>query len=394
MWSLKIITVVAAFALTTASEAQTMSASNGGDSFAAGTTVTETYGAAGDVFAAGEIVSIAGVADGDVHVAGMDVNVDTETESDLYAMGATVTIGSNVAEDVTAMGYSVRLTSAAVVNRNARFLGRSVIIDGTVAGALSVASAEVTLNAPIGGDVRLAAEKISFGPNARIDGVLTYSAERPISIPERVISADRVQFEVLINRPMWQEMRETWDDVEMPILPTFVTLLSAFIVTLAFFILIGGIFLTFTPKHVASMRREITERPGHIFLLGILGLSMLFGLVPITALTIVGIPFVPFALLLIIVAWTLGYVLAAYAIAMRATLALGGPSDPSILVRLSVLAVAVCLVTLLNFIPFVGWVVNYTLVLLGIGAMASALFNWLIGNPGYAYDIDMKPIEN
>jgi hypothetical protein len=61
---------------------------------------------------------------------------------------------------------------------------------------------------------------------------------------------------------------------------------------------------------------------------------------------------------------------------------------------LLVIAVAVCVVTLLNFIPFVGWVANYTLVLQGIGAMTSALFNWLIGNPGYAHDIDMQPITH
>jgi hypothetical protein len=48
----------------------------------------------------------------------------------------------------------------------------------------------------------------------------------------------------------------------------------------------------------------------------------------------------------------------------------------------------------LNFIPFVGWVANYTLVLLGIGAMIRALFFYFIGNPGLALDVDMKPIED
>jgi hypothetical protein len=47
-----------------------------------------------------------------------------------------------------------------------------------------------------------------------------------------------------------------------------------------------------------------------------------------------------------------------------------------------------------NFIPFVGWVANYTLVLLCIGAMTRALFLYFIGNPGLALDVDMKPIED
>jgi hypothetical protein len=37
---------------------------------------------------------------------------------------------------------------------------------------------------------------------------------------------------------------------------------------------------------------------------------------------------------------------------------------------------------------------NYTLVLLGIGAMTRALFLYFIGNPGLALDVDMKPIED
>jgi hypothetical protein len=32
--------------------------------------------------------------------------------------------------------------------------------------------------------------------------------------------------------------------------------------------------------------------------------------------------------------------------------------------------------------------------LLGIGAMTRALFLYFIGNPGFALDVDMKPIED
>ncbi len=52
-----------------------------------------------------------------------------------------------------------------------------------------------------------------------------------------------------------------------------------------------------------------------------------------------------------------------------------------------VFAAAIIFISLLNFIPFVGGVANYTLVLLGVGAMTRALFLWLIGNPGVAFDV-------
>ncbi|WP_296422890.1 hypothetical protein [Yoonia sp.] len=389
MWKFILIPLIVMAGM---ADAESVTTTNGTDTFTAGSTIMQSYNATGDVFVAGDVVTTAGQAGGDVHVAGMDVDFNTATDADLYAIGATVTIRANVAQDVTAIAYSVRLAPEAAVGGNARLAGRAVIIDGPIAGALSVAAGEVTLNGTIAGDARITAETISFGPDAKILGLLTYASEEQMRIPERVIPADRVRHETLDSGRMWDEINRTWDKAEMPMMPTFMSLFGFFLITLAFFVLIGSIFLTFTPKIIASMRREVADRPGHIFLLGILGLSMLFGLVPITALTIVGLPFVPFAILLILLAWTLGYVLAAYAIAMRVMALLGGAEHPPLLIRLLILVVAVCIVTLLNFIPFVGWIINYTLVLLGIGAMTSALFNWLIGNPGYAFDVDMKPI--
>ena len=114
----------------------------------------------------------------------------------------------------------------------------------------------------------------------------------------------------------------------------------------------------------------------------------------IVALTIAGLPFVPVVLLAIVVLWTLGYALGAYSVAMRLWSGLGGHSEPGNIIRLSVFAAAIIFVALLNFIPFVGWMANYTLVLLGIGAMTRAVFQSLLGNPGVALDVDLKPIHD
>jgi hypothetical protein len=98
--------------------------------------------------------------------------------------------------------------------------------------------------------------------------------------------------------------------------------------------------------------------------------------------------------LFIVIAWTLGYALGAYAVAMRVWEGFGGADDPSSGARLLVFGAAISAIALLNFIPFVGWIANYTLVLLGVGAMTKAVFNYLLGNPGQAFDIDMKPIDD
>lgn len=390
----QLITFAFAVATASTSVADTTSKTNGSDTFIAGSTVTETLDAEREVFIAGRAVTAKGASRGDTHVAGFDLDIETDNAGDLYAIGASVAIRGTVGEDLTAAGYTLRTAQTAVTEGNARLMGGSVTIDGPVKGDLTVAGSEVVLNAAVGGEVSIAAKTITFGPNAKISGTLSYAAPDAISVPERVIAPDRVTFEKITDSDRFDSMRDSWNKMEYPVLPTFMSMLGAFLVSLGFFVILGAIFLTFLPKQVEGMRKSISDKPGQIFLIGIIGLSILFGMGPITALTIIGIPLLPIVVLAIILAWTLGYMLGAYYVSERMLVGFWGATNASKAVRLAAFAIIICVVALLNFIPFVGWVANYTLVLLGLGAMTNALFERMIGSFGPALDVDMKPIEN
>ena len=370
--------------------AEQVSREHGGDTYLAGETVTETLAATGDIFAAGSVVTTKGTTSGDTHVAGYDVAVSTQTGGDLYAAGSSVNIDAAVGDDITAAGFSVRSTASAVTQGNVRLFGRTLTIEGPVAGALTAFGGTVHLNAPVTGDAWIAAKTLSFGPNARIDGNLTLSADDDVVVPADVIPAAQITREEWNTREMYREFDRSWDAVEMPLLPVWLSLFSAFLISTIFLLLLAAIFLTFMSERVDKMRRRVTLQPLQTFLLGVIGLSALFGMVPVTALTVIGLPFVPFALLLIIVAWTLGYLLAAYAIAYRLWVAFDGGDTPSMVMRLVMIALAIVVVAVLNFIPFVGWVVNYTLVLLGVGAMTAAMLSVFITDPDPALDVDMQ----
>jgi hypothetical protein len=224
--------------------------------------------------------------------------------------------------------------------------------------------------------------------------MLTYSAPARMDIPDRVVPADRVIFEPYERSEMMTGAREMWSDWEYPVLPAFLSLLSGFLVTLGFFVLVGALFLTLAPSQVRHLRRTIDARPGLALLSGVIGLSVLFGLVPISALTIVGLPLVPVVLLATVVIWTLGYILGAYVLAMRAMRGLGSAENPDIWVRLLALVVGVTILALLNFIPVLGWMANFALGLLGVGGMTVALFDRLKGNVGPVMVTDRRPKEN
>ncbi|MEL6620834.1 MAG: hypothetical protein AAFP16_18305 [Pseudomonadota bacterium] len=381
-----------AMLLTAASAgAETVLTEHGGDTFVAGETVTQTLDTDGDVFVAGRSTTVLGQIEGDFHAAGFDVVVDVGVGEDAYAAGAHVSLKGTVAQDLAAAGFTVRTEATSRVSGNARLAGGTVVVDGPVDGALSVTGRDVLLNAPIAGDTRIMAKTLRFGPEAVVSGRLVYTTEERIEVPERVAPASRVAFEALTA----QGLRREWAGMrEMPVFPTFASMLFGFLITLLFYVLLGAIALGFFPKQTSWLRKSIGAAPGRTLVQGVIGLSVLFGAVPVTGLTIVGLPFVPIALLGIVVVWVLAYALGAYAVAMRLWIAFGGDTDPAIPSRLVVFAAAIVAVALLNFIPFVGWVANYTLVLLGVGAMTQAVFLALVPDIDPAVDEDMRPYDN
>lgn len=317
--------------MTVSAQAQVDTLTRGEDQFSAGSSYQKQYSAERDVFAVRNVVSTSGTVAGDIHIVGYDVGVTARAGADLYAVGGTVKVGADVVEDLSVIGYSVQLESGATVGGNARMLGQTVLMDGFVSGTLTASGAEVFVNGQINGDATLYASRLTFGPDARIAGQLTHASKEPVQIAGSVIDAGRVTVDDRDFAGWQQEINDNWNQMEMPVFPTPLVLFKGFLISLLFFIAIGSLFLTLMPKRVSALRGLIADEPGRTFLLGILGLSVLFGLVPISALTIIGVPFIPFALLLILLAWTLGYVLATYAVAMRVLAAFDGPEDPSML---------------------------------------------------------------
>ena len=285
-----ISTFAAALFAGSATFADVASNSHGGDEYIAGTGVNETLRAGRDVFAAGNSVTLKGTSGADAHVAGFYVDVESAVGADLYAAGGAVTVRGAVAEDLTAAGFTVRTSQSSVTGGNARLFGGTVTIDGSVDGALTAIGGEVILNAQIAGDAWLVSDAIRFGPDAVVLGQLRYSSEAAIDVPASVASEDRVQFSPLSKFDVMSGFHDGWSQPEFPVLPSFISVFSGLLITLLLMIVVGAIFLTFIPKQVERVRAPIAASPGRTFLVGIIGLAMLFGLVPITALTIIGLP--------------------------------------------------------------------------------------------------------
>lgn len=375
--SLTIIALTLFIPLGTALSAQPISAGN--DLYVGEDGAERTPRPSGDLFSVGPDIELREAVDDDVHVAGFSVLVSAPTRGDLYAAGGSVRINAPVGDDLSAMGFSVSIGPDAVIVGDARLSGGAVRIEGPVAGALVVSGGSVFLDAHVGGDVWLAARDIEFGPNAAVVGTLHIASPDEISVPETVAAPDRVIRERLdvddmpMHAPDWapdwtngwmQGMGHGWSA------PHPLYLLGGTILTFVFLLAIGAAALALLPERTEAMRDQISQHPWISLFSGIIGLSALVGLIPIAAITLIGLPLLPFVVLALILLWTLGYLSGVYAIAMALLVGTGrGSETPGIGKRLLALALGLLIATLLNFVPFLGWMINLVIGFLGVGAV-------------------------
>jgi hypothetical protein len=348
----------------------------GGDLYVAGSGTVADAATDRDLFVAGGTVTARGAIGQDAHFAGFDLGIETEVAGDVYAAGGAVAIRAPVGQDLTAFGVTVRLSDAGGVAGNARIAGGSVVVEGPVAGALLASGGEVLIDAEIGGDVRIMAGDLRFGPNARIGGTLDYAAPREAAIPASVIDPARVGF---TRAEQWENAARAsreWTGRDYPDLPGAGAVFGFLVVTIGFFVLLAAVALALAPARIEAMRQAALARPGLALLTGVLGLATVFGLVPIAVMTIVGLPLLPVILLLALLLWIAGYAFGVYVVALRVWTGMGG-AEPTMPVRLAVYAAGLLAVALLNVVPFAGWVLNFTLVLFGIGALAVPVYTAL-----------------
>lgn len=374
--SIKVLLISAILASTTATSNDIVE--HGGDVYLANDDVAMASDAARDAFVTGYSVEITGDITQDAHAAGFDVRVKGDVGGNLYAVGSNVQIDGRVGEDLTASGFTVRLNSNAAVMGNARIAGATVVIDAPVAGSLLASGATIKLNDSIQGDVRLTASDIKFGSDAVINGSLTYFAAEEIVIPSSVISSDRIRFTRIKHGDRFRELRDTVEDSVPDFWPESLgRRLTGLLALLAFLLIVSAVFLAFAPNVVERLRHRATEHAWRSIFYGFIGLSTLFGVIPVSAITLVGIPLIPVGIVALIVIWALGYLLGVYVIAARIWRSLD-VSPQAIFTNLLILASGLIAMVVVNFIPFFGWVANLAVLFFGVGAMTFAVMERLV----------------
>jgi hypothetical protein len=348
--------------------------------YTAGGSVRPSGVVEGDFVAAGGKVVVDQLVKGDASVAGGSVDVLAAVGDDLRATGGDVSVESSVGGELLASGGNVHLTSAAQVARGASLLAGTVTVDGKIQGPLRVRAQKIIFNGEVMGDARLDAPHIELGASALVNGSLQYPTQAEFKRADGArIGGAISQFE-----SRWFHMQggagaddsddDGWCEGACPLqsVSPWVGSVLAYLALLACGVLLLLVFPDFS-RRVADV---IKARPGATALVGLASLLGVPALAGLLFITLLGIPLGVAVLALYPALLLLGYLVGVFFISRRIQVTTGGatPQPPeSVWKTMGFLTLALLLVTVLGFVPFVGPIVLMTITLMGVGACILAV---------------------
>ncbi len=327
------------------------------DQYLAGGSVTLRADAAGDVIAAGGRILLDGRIDGDVNAAGGMIDLFGRVADDARLAGGRLTVGAEVGGDLIVAGGSVALQRDTTVTGRAWLTGGKLEINGHIGGDLKATGGRVELNASVDGNTTVTAERVRIGPKAQITGKFTYRSPREAVIEQGAKITGTVE-----HLPYRGPMGFSGSD------PAAASAVGG-VWTLGL-IVTGAVLVLMFPAGTAQLTANLRDTPGRAAWVGF----ALLAAVPVAALLCV----------VLIIAIPLGLALGAlYPIALIAGyltgalwLAEGGLGRFAAAHaertgwRAGSLAIVLVALAAVGWVPILGWLVFFAILVLGLGALA------------------------
>lgn len=335
----------------------------------AGEHVSVTGDIKDDLYLAGGQVDLFATVEGDVVVAGGQLNLEGNVRADVIAAGGDIALRGTVADDARIAGGNVRVLAkiyddliaaggrlqvgpTAEVGGSAWLSGGEVFVAGNVAQVLRANGGKVIVTGTIGSDAEIWAEHIEISSTAIIKGNLNYRSPQPA----RIVEGARIDGEV------------THELVEFPVAPIVAGVLFASIVILISIVITGVVLYLVFPGVADNCSKTIRDKPWPSLGFGLAVFAG--GPVVIVLLLSTGVGALLALLLLAayLVILLLGYFAGAYFVADTAMRKLNKDNASKITGVIS-LALTLVALSFVNLIPVIGSLVNWLVLLAGIGAI-------------------------
>ncbi|RLM70497.1 polymer-forming cytoskeletal protein [Halorubrum sp. Atlit-26R] len=299
-----------------------------------------------------------------------------ETVDGVETVAATVVVRGTVEGDVSGAAGSIRIAETGRVGGSVQAAAGTVVVageiggdaevgagsfelteTGSIAGSLDVGAGSVRVDGAVGGDVRASGDSVVLGPNAVVDGEFRYDAGEFTESPDAAVAGGVVEDASLGGD------RGTGVAGGVDRLPSWAG--SAYGV--AANLVLGAVLLLAFPRFSRAVEDGVGADPLVSGGIGLLALVLAPIALVLVAITIVGIPLALAGVAAYVVALWVGSVYGRYAIGAWVLGRAGGSN------RWAALLLGTVAIALIGLLPWVGGLVEFAVLLLGLGALAGGL---------------------
>ncbi|ASG20082.1 bactofilin family protein [Nitrospirillum viridazoti] len=347
-----------------------------------GRNVTVDQAADDTVIALGRNVQLNSTVAGSAILISSTATVSGTVADSLIVVSGSTTLTGQVGGDVVLVAGNIDMQKGSVVSGDATLLGGEVTLNGTVAGDVAVKGGELTVAGTIMGDVDATSGKLILQPGAHIMGDVTFSGGHALELPAGAHIEGKVQYKG--DGMEHHRHRDRDEDADTDggndtrghhhsgwhiWMPWFGGIgMISFAVGM---LLVGAVLYILFPGTVTNVAAGIAGDPGPAAVKGL----VLLVLVPLFSLfcliTIIGIPVALVLGFAYILALMVAMPLAGFALADMVTQRRGPPVSPGDRIRRY--ALVVLILAVLQLIPFVGGLVKFGLLMMGLGGLVSHL---------------------
>lgn len=316
-----------------------------------------------DVYLFGETVAISGTVLGDAVIFANEAVIDGTVTGSLLVVAQTVSITGDVqgtirggANTIFFQGSTGRdlMMGANTISINGSIgqdyfgAANNSTVSGSVGRNIHTSMNRLVIDSTVGGDINAYTSELIFGPNAKVDGAVTYTSETDATVDKQaVIIGAMKRLDPPSKTMIASPGRSAWGFIR----PILSLLAVALLMVLLF------------PVLTAGTARTIKAKPGLSVGYG----ALIVFVAPVAALilliTVIGIPISFLSMLLYMVLIYLTRVFAGYFLAQITLERFGKNLHPVWTALFGVLVLA-----LLIKIPYVGWLIHLTAVLFAAGA--------------------------
>lgn len=287
---------------------------------------------------------------------------------DLKAVGSNVTVSGKVSGDLLIVGGTVKIEKRAELNGDVIIVAGTLVSKGQIKGDAKIVSGSVDIDGVVEGDMVVTTQNLEFGPEAEVSGIVNYFAPKKVELLEgTIISGDLIYNQI-------NSIRES-QVVERAVLNFFnFWMVLKFITTLVIAFLLIYIFKYFSQQIARSSKKSFLK----MFVIGLLSLFL--------------VPIISLVFLISLFALPLGIILMLfYGVVLLLSPAISGiilgfivwkwirPKD-DIKVSFQTATLGVIILTLLQFIPYVGGLIKFIFFVVSVGAVYYYIIQRVRGN--------------